>query len=79
MTQVILAASNALHIDSLFDWFRDLRRAYIRHRNIVQTKKELSALTDKELWDIGICRGEIHDIAVSSFPVETNKNLGGWV
>lgn len=80
MTQVILAASHALHIDALFDWIRDLRRAYIRHRNIQITKKELNALTDAELWDIGICRGEIHDIAVNSFPkAESNDNLKGWV
>lgn len=79
MTQVILAASHALHIDALFDWLRDMRRAYIRHRNIQITKKELGALTDAELWDIGISRGEIHDVAVSAFPAETNKNLGGWV
>ena len=80
MTQVILAASHALHIDALFDWVRDLRRAYIRNRNIQITKKELSALTDKELWDIGISRGEIHDIAVSSFPkAKSNDNLKGWV
>lgn len=79
MTQAIIAASNALHIDALLEWFGDLRRAYIRNRNIQTTKKELHALTDKELWDIGISRGEIHDIAVKSFPAETNKNLGGWV
>jgi uncharacterized protein YjiS (DUF1127 family) len=79
MTQVIIAASNALHIDAILDFFRDIKKSYIRSRNISQTKKELGALTDKELWDIGISRGEIHDIAVSSFPAETNKNLGGWV
>jgi len=79
MTQVIIAASNALHIDAILDFFRDIKKSYIRSRNIAQTKKELGALTDKELWDIGISRGEIHDIAVSSFPAETNKNRGGWV
>jgi len=79
MTHAIIAASNALHIDAFLDFLRSIKTAYIRNRNIAQTKKELHALTDKELWDIGISRCEIHDIAVSSFPAETNKNLGGWV
>ena len=79
MPHAIIAASNALHINAVLDFFRDIKNSYIRHRNIQITKKELGALTDKELWDIGISRGEIHDIAVKSFPVETNKNLGGWV
>jgi uncharacterized protein YjiS (DUF1127 family) len=79
MVHAIIAASNALHINAVLDFFRDIKNSYIRYRNIIQTREELGALTDKELWDIGISRGEIHDIAVKSFPAETNKNLGGWV
>ena len=69
-------------IEGLFDLARDIKASYIRRRNINITIKELGALTDKELWDIGISRGEIYDIAVSSFPkvnAEENDNLRGWV
>ena len=85
MTQVILAASNVLHIDAVLDYFRDLARAYQRRRNINITMRELSQLTDKELWDIGLSRGEIYEVAHSAFPKEqdakadANDNLKGWV
>jgi uncharacterized protein YjiS (DUF1127 family) len=66
-------------------------KASLEYRSSVnQTIKELHELTDKELWDIGITRGEIFDIATSSytkpkkvkaddFVVEANPNLKGFV
>lgn len=53
-----------------------------------ETIKELHDLTDKELWDIGITRGEIYDIAHSSETkptkvevndIQINANIKGWV
>jgi uncharacterized protein YjiS (DUF1127 family) len=35
----------------------------LQHAKAKQTIKELSALSDRELNDIGIARGEIHSIA----------------
>ena len=66
-------------------------KAALEYRSSVnQTIKELHELTDKELWDIGITRGEIFDIATSSYTkpkkvkaddyrVTTNDNLKGFV
>ena len=66
-------------------------KAALEYRAAVnQTIKELHELTDKELWDIGITRGEIFDIATSSYTkpkkvkaddyrVTTNDNLKGFV
>lgn len=79
MTQAILAASNALHIDAVLDFFRSIIKTYVRNKNIRHTIKELNALSDKDLNDIGIARGDIYSIAHNAFPSETNKNLGGWV
>jgi len=85
MTQVIVAASNALHIDALLEWFRDQRRAYKRNKDIRTTMKELHALTDKELWDIGMSRGDIWEVSHNAHPTEkdakadANDNLKGWV
>ena len=83
MTQAILAAGNALHIHALLDFFRDLKRSYSKRQRINATIKELSKLTDHELNDIGIARGDIwsiaHDDADYKQVAETNKNLGGWV
>ena len=82
MTQYILAASSLLNFEVILDFFRDLKRRNELNRNIRVTIKELSALTDKELTDIGICRGDIWAIAHEAYYddlVKTNKNLKGWV
>lgn len=47
-----------------------------------ETIRQLSALTDKELHDIGISRGDIYSIAHGSDDynrTRVNKNLEGWV
>jgi len=53
-----------------------------------ETINELSALTNGELADIGISRGEIRHIANTCLPkpvmeevepVEANDNIKGWV
>lgn len=46
-----------------------------------QTFNELSKLSDRELLDIGISRGDIHWIAMDAFnknQVEENPNLRDW-
>ena len=48
------------------------------------TIKELSQLSDAELRDIGISRGDIYAIAHEAYlddldKVEFNRNLKGWV
>ena len=40
-----------------------LKRAYIRTQSRRQTEKALSDLTDFELNDIGLCRGDIRSVA----------------
>lgn len=56
-----------------------------RSRNVRHTVKELNALTNHELSDIGINRGMIRSIAESSYPpvetknVSVNTNIRGWV
>lgn len=47
----------------LVSWFEDQIRKYKRHKNIVNTINELSKLSDSELRDIGINRGEIYELA----------------
>ncbi len=46
-----------------------------------ETYKALNALSDRELMDIGITRGDIHDIAYEhskGLEVEENSNLKSW-
>ena len=61
-------------------WLDEKVEEFKRTSKIRSTITELNKLTDKELRDIGICRGEIYDIAHGAHPrANTNKNLNGWV
>jgi len=44
-----------------------------------QSLNELSKLTDRELNDIGIGRGDIHRVAKGDASYKINDNLKGWV
>jgi uncharacterized protein YjiS (DUF1127 family) len=47
---------------------------YSRWKNRRETFNSLHRLTDSELRDIGICRGDIRSIANDTW----NENLRGW-
>jgi len=53
----------------------DLRTKYRKHREAVKAVKELRALTDHQLNDMGLTRGEIYDVVHNGI----NRNLKGWV
>lgn len=44
-----------------------------------RTVNELQRLTDKELNDIGIGRGDIYNVAKGDNSYRINDNLKGWV
>ena len=75
MTQAILAAHSysTRAIETIIEAFRVFREVRAKKRLIKETEKELGRLTDHELADIGLSRGEIHYVARS------NDNLKGWV
>lgn len=56
-----------------------------QNREIKRTINELNQLSDKELWDIGITRGDIWSVAHEVYyddrikTYKTNNNLKGWV
>jgi len=82
MSQAILTAAQWLNFDGLADLIRDYRRKAAKKALERQTFRELSALTDHELHDLGIGRSDIRSVARGDFyrdSVSTNKNLGGWV
>lgn len=69
--------------------YRNFRNVLEYRRTVRETIKELSALSNGELADIGISRGEIYHNAhsqpkpvmetVQEERVEPNLNLKGWV
>ena len=85
MAHYVLEASN--WIQDAIEGFRDLRRAMKlraeRKASYKRTLNELSKLTEFELNDIGICRGDIRNIARGDRTIkrgiEVNENLRGSV
>jgi uncharacterized protein YjiS (DUF1127 family) len=68
-----------LGLPDIANWFKEIRKTMELNRAARITIKELSNLSDRELNDMGICRGEIYNIAHSSvWKTETNPNLRGW-
>ena len=85
MTHYVIEASN--WIQDAVEGYKDLRRSMkLRAEKKAaynRTVKELSMLTDFELNDIGICRGDIRNIARGDKTIkrgiEVNDNLRGSV
>lgn len=76
MTQAILAAHSysTRAIETIIEAYRTFKQERAAKKIAKQTIKELSKLTDKELADIGLSRGDIWYIAHNQ-----NDNLRGWV
>lgn len=68
MTQVLLIQVTFIQaaISGLVDIVKQLKASYKLSVEIRQTIKELSQLSDKELNDIGISRGDIYSVANGS-------------
>ena len=92
MTQAILTATNILSqsIEGLLDLIKDFRENLQAKKMVRKTKRELNALDDFALKDLGISRGDITSIANGTFydnrlgkikPTieQENDNLKGWV
>jgi uncharacterized protein YjiS (DUF1127 family) len=84
MTTIVANTFEIIGLDGIANWFKKLNAELQRRRNIKDTIKQLSALTNYELNDIGIARGDIWHIAHTSFPkgktvADVNRNLDGWV
>jgi uncharacterized protein YjiS (DUF1127 family) len=80
----LIATANVFGMTGLANWFKDLANELQRRRNIKHTIKQLSALSNHDLNDIGIARGDIWHIANTSYPkgktvADVNRNLRGWV
>ena len=65
MTQLILTQANILQnaIKALLDLFKDLNSSRKDMSEAKKTIRELNKLTDKDLADIGLCRGDIWNVA----------------
>ena len=70
---------------TLVNFLLKIKAQYNYHREVKQTINELSKLTNKELNDIGLSRGDIWHVAHDSHKqdkapdVYANPNLRGFV
>ena len=83
MTSLTMTADK-IGLSSIAVWFKRLNARLEHGSKVRATIKELSALSDAELRDIGISRGDIYSIAHEAYldnldKVEYNRNLKGWV
>ena len=83
MTTLITTA-NTFGLTGLASWFKKIDAKLTHQSKVRSTIKELSKLSDAELRDIGITRGDIYSIANESYldnhdKIEYNRNLKGWI
>jgi uncharacterized protein YjiS (DUF1127 family) len=84
MTQHILTVHSysTRAVELIIDALKSIYNNRIERKAIRETEKALNALSNKDLADIGLCRGDIYDVARSKSAiahVKANKNLRGWV
>jgi uncharacterized protein YjiS (DUF1127 family) len=63
MTLFITAITEWISIEPVIEWVRDMHNKYTHYRRAQNTYNELNALSDRELNDIGISRGDIRWVA----------------
>lgn len=84
MTQHILTAHSfsTRVVEQLIDAIRSYRQHRLEVRAIKETEHQLGKLSDYDLADIGLTRGDIYSVARSHDTInniKTNSNLKGWV
>ena len=78
----LIATANTFGLTGLASWFKKLDAKLTHQSKVRATIKQLSALSDAELRDIGITRGDIYTIAHGTADIKAvreNVNLAGWV
>lgn len=82
MTQLVLTASGWLNAwqEGIYSFIKELAVKFKARKLAKETVNELSRLSDRELNDMGISRGEIRGIAEQHYnEMVANANLKGWV
>jgi len=76
MTQHILTINNYLQspIEGIVSWVKSVRKSYVWAKEVRQTVNELNKLSDKELRDIGISRGDIYSVATGDPSLKRGVN-----
>ena len=81
MTTISMTA-DIIGFPRLATWFKKLNAKMAQRAQIKRTIKELSALSNRELNDMGLTRGDIYSVAHGTADIKAvreNANLRGWV
>lgn len=83
MTTLVANTFSWVGLTGVATWFKRQNAKLEHARRVRSTIKELNKLSDRELNDIGLARGDIwavaHEDADYKRFAETNNNLKGWV
>lgn len=87
MTTIVANTFNWVGLAAVATYFKNVGIELQRRKDIRETIKELHQLSDYELNDIGIARGDIYGVATGDdtlertrrSAVDSNTNLKGWV
>lgn len=88
MTAHVVAMVKLVDLTFISAWLSRVVTTYYDWKRRKETFNQLHSLTDYELADIGISRGDIRSIANETWEdaqkrdhrtIEENKNLRGWV
>ena len=77
--------ADTIGLKFISNWFKRLGEKIEHNRRVYATIHELSKLTDRELNDIGLTRGDIWSVAHGdedfkrNYDADHNPNLKGWV
>ena len=81
----LIATADIIGLSGVAAWFKRLNAKIKQQRQIKRTINELSRLSDRELNDMGLARGDIYAVAHGdpsfkrSVNADANENLKGWV
>jgi uncharacterized protein YjiS (DUF1127 family) len=51
----------------LFMWYRRLRASWLERRAVARQMQELYRSSDRELWDMGLSRSDLREIAKGTY------------
>jgi uncharacterized protein YjiS (DUF1127 family) len=75
-------AADTFGMNGFAAWLKQLNAKRIERAQIKKTIRELSALSNRELNDMGLTRGDIYSVAHGTADIKAvreNANLRGWV
>lgn len=81
MAHSLINFAEKINLDFISRFLTRLNRRIVARRLMKQTRNELQSLSNRELTDMGITRGEIPRVAKEAYEnqMQENENIKGWI